>query len=205
MERGNHPPAETTFMGKLSVSDYVRQYKREMPLEVVNYEPRLQTPMVAGRATVARNIYNTFILYQHDHDRNSGETYFRLPYLILDNEDWVQQARLPEVIFIQLERWNSYIAYNPDWQSSPILIVPDVAVKAASLEDTENSLDEWAKLCIQDGVQSAWIANWKQKQINIYTLDKRITFTPTQNNFISDIAGAPGFLWSVDSLMEGIA
>jgi Uma2 family endonuclease len=189
---------------RLSVSDYIRQYKKEKPLEIVNYEPRLQTPMVAGRGIVAQNVYNAFVSYQDDLNRNPGETFFRLPYLVLDKVGLVKEARLPDVCFIRSERWNKYIADKPEWQNNPLLITPDVVVKVLSPDDTENGIEEWIKLCIQDGVQSAWYVDWKRKQVDIYSVKEHLTLGQEPNDFITGIEVMLGFMWSVDALIHGV-
>lgn len=189
---------------RLSLSDYIRQFRKEKPLEVFHYEPHLQTPMVAGRGIVAQNVYNAFIAYQHDHDRNSGETYFRLPYLILDEENFVKEARLPDVCFIGIERWEKYTTEKPEWQNNPLLITPDVVVKVMSPNDSEQAIDGWIKLCIQDGVKSVWYVDWKHRLIDIYTPNEHESYSESQNNSITGLNIIPGFTWSVASLIEGI-
>jgi len=187
---------------RLSISEYMRQYKKEKPLEVVDYEPRLQTPMVAGRGIVAQNVYNAFVSYQDDLNRNPGKTYFRLPYLILDEEGFIKEARLPDVCFINIERWQQYITAKPEWQNNPLLLTPDVAVKVLSPDDTQQTVGEWIQLCIQDGVQSAWYVDWKRKRVDIYTPDKHESYG--ENSAITGVEVMRGFTWGIASFMERI-
>jgi Uma2 family endonuclease len=192
-------------MDKLSLEGYMRQHKREIPLEVFDYEVRVQGAMTSQRELVVRNAYNALVSYQHDFTHKStGETFSRVPYIVLDKDGRVEQARLPDVSFILIERWQEYAAHKPDWQGNPLLIVPDVAVKVMSPADTEVSVIEWVNSCIHDGVQSVWYVDWKQKKADVYSATEHFTVGESEYDVITGIKAIPGFTYSVYSLINGV-
>src|SRR5262245_45339740 len=137
-------------MNEMTVEEFVRIYSKDSPFELVDGERRAVKPMVAGYATVLKNLYDPLSQYVNEHQL--GEVYYRLPYLIVDNDGMVRNARVPDLMFIGRERMAQYIANRPNWEAEPFLEIPDLAVQIAFYNDDGES-HEKARRYIEDGVR----------------------------------------------------
>ncbi|MEZ4672337.1 MAG: hypothetical protein R3E39_30895 [Anaerolineae bacterium] len=97
-------------MRRLTVENFIREYKKESPFEIINGEIMPAYLMVAGQGTAAQNV--DFALSQY---KKLGKTFFRLPYLLLDDDGFIPDARLTEVCFVRNERMEAYKDATPDW------------------------------------------------------------------------------------------
>ena len=155
----DHPLKHATVM---TVDEYVRVYSKQEPLEIIDGEMSYLMPMVAGQGTAAMAIDRELDKWQ-----SVGHVFFRLPYVLLDEKGFIQNARLTEVQFIRQERLTAYKQATPNWPDLPMMIVPDIAVNVlpydGKIVETDCKFDHY----LQDGVEIIWVVDPKQKTVTV--------------------------------------
>lgn len=153
-------------MRRLTVQDFIREYKKESPFEIINGDIVPAYLMVAGQGIAAQNV--DFALSQH---KEIGKTFFRLPYVLLDDDGFIRDARLTEVCFVRNDRISAYKNATPDWGDLPLMIVPDIAVNVlpydGSIVESDTKFDRY----LENGVEVVWVIRPKQKKMIVRRRD----------------------------------
>ncbi len=146
----------------MTVEEYIKAYRKEAPLEIINGEMSYLMPMVAGQGMAAQEIDWALSAWE-----SVGHVFFRLPYVLLNEKGFIQNARLTEVQFIRNERLTAYKQAIPNRRDLPTMIVPDIAVNVlpydGKIVETDRKFDHY----LQDGVEIIWVVDPKQKTVTV--------------------------------------
>ena len=155
----DHPIKQANL---ITVDEYIRVYSKQEPLEIIDGEMSYLMPMVAGQGMAAQEIDRALSEWE-----SVGHVFFRLPYVLLDQNGFIQNARLTEVQFIRNERLIAYKQATSNWPDLPMMIVPDIAVNVlpydGKIVETDRKFDSY----LQDGVKIIWVVNPKQKTVTV--------------------------------------
>ncbi len=183
------------MLGLMTVDEYIRVYSKQEPLEIINGVKSYLMPMVAGQGMAAMAIDRAL-----DEWRSVGQVHFRLPYVLLDQNGFIQNARLTEVQFIRHERLTAYKAATPNWLDLPMMIAPDIAVNILPYDGKIVETDSKFDLYIHDGVELVWVVDPKQKTVTVRGRDSykklKVGDTLTVGNIM------PGFELAVEKIFE---
>jgi Uma2 family endonuclease len=168
----------------MTIQEFVKQYKKESPFEIIDREIQPVKLMVAGHATVLKNLYDPLSQFVKAHDL--GEVFYRLPYLILDQDDLVRNARVPDLMFVSKERFEQYKTDRPDWQDAPLLIVPDMPVQIQARYEDFYETDEKVKRYLHDGVEEVW---WVHRDVTVVFIEHQSNsvLLRLDDNLISEV------------------
>jgi Uma2 family endonuclease len=146
----------------ITVDEYIRIYSKQEPLEIIDGEMSYLMPMVAGQGMAAQEIDRALSEWE-----SVGHVFFRLPYVLLDQKGFIQNARLTEVQFIRNERLVEYKRTTPNWPDLPMMIVPDIAVNVLPYDGKIVEIDRKFDHYLQDGVETVWVVDPKQKTVTV--------------------------------------
>lgn len=155
-----------TQLDLLTLTEYIRLYEQEGPFEIIDGERVMLVPPVALHAFMIRALF--VILYQHCNDNQLGEVLTETPFVLTYNQQWVRGSRIPDLMFISAHRWQDYIANDPDWESKPIVLVPDLAVEVVSSNDLYTDIQAKVEKYLEDGVMLVWVLDPKRKRVMTY-------------------------------------
>lgn len=151
----------------MPLSEYLEQ-GNDNPFEIINGEmiPRLPNPV--GHSYLIRLLARLF-----ESVAQFGECFSETTYILPDRYDpnWVTGSRIPDVIFINAERWSSYIAANSDWKEKPLVMVPDLVIEVISATDRYSKVDEKVDAYLADGVRLIVIVDPFTRKAVVHTSD----------------------------------
>jgi Uma2 family endonuclease len=184
-------------MAGMTIEEFIRAYKKETPFELVDGEIRPLQLMVAGHATVLKNIYDP--LSQYVNTNGLGEVYYRLPYVITDANGLVRNSRTPDLLFISKERFEKYKTEHEDWEDKPILIVPDMTVEIQTHYEDFYESDDKVKRDFREGVQEVW---WVNLDFTVISLGHASNFVLVKldNTLTSNLI--PGFSIPIKTIFQ---
>jgi len=108
------------------------------------------------------------ILYNYCKQKQLGEVFQEMPFVLSYNSNWVKGSRVPDVMFFEKSRWDKYIVQVPDWPKKPAIIVPDLVVEVVSQNDSYSELNRKVQLYRQDGVKLIWVLDPAEKSVDVY-------------------------------------
>jgi len=133
-------------------------------------------------------------------DKSLGEAYFEAAFVLTYQSDWVTGSRVPDILFVHAERLAAYIAAHPNWEDMPLVLVPDLAVEVISTNDHYSDVDAKVDLYLDDGVETVWVVDPKQKTVTVrgrdYYKKLKVGDVLTGGNVI------PGFELAVEKIFE---
>jgi len=191
----DHPLEQTNLM---SLDELVRLFENEGPFELINGERVALNPMVMKHNVRAKRLYDALVRYLLD--KSLGEAYFEAAFVLTYQSDWVTGSRVPDILFVHAERLAAYIAAHPNWEDMPLVLVPDLAVEVISTNDHYSDVDAKVDLYLDDGVETVWVVDPKQKTVTVrgrdYYKKLKVGDVLTGGNVI------PGFELAVEKIFE---
>ncbi len=158
---------EATKIEKMAMDEFIRAYAQDGPFELIDGERRLVLPTVAGPNWRMNLLLLLLSKYVTEHELGTAlmETTFVLTF---DRSRWVTGSRQPDVCFFAASRWEKYVEDNPDWETRPVVLVPDLAVEIVSPTDHWSDALAKAKLYLADGVQLVWLIDTPGRRARVY-------------------------------------
>jgi len=157
---------DTQFATKLiSLAEWIEKYNAE-PFEIIDGEQFILTPVVTGHQNVSRNLFAP--LHTHVKTNKLGEVFYEVPFVLLEQRQWVKGARVPDLLFIRAERWAEYIQSHPDWKDKPLVIVPDLVVEIISPDDTYRHINRKVAAYLTDDVRLIWVIDPEPRSVLVY-------------------------------------
>lgn len=148
---------------RLNLPDFIQQFESQ-PFELINGEMIPMSPSALGSSFLA----NKLARWIHQQAETLGETLVEVTFVLTEGQTWVTGSRVPDVIFIKAEKFAAYKQAHPDWQSRPMMLVPDLAVEVMSPSDTFARTRDKAELYLKDGVSLVWVIDPERKVIYSY-------------------------------------
>jgi Uma2 family endonuclease len=158
---------------KHSLEDLMRLLDEEPPFELIDGEivyiapTKFQHSMVAAAIMMAINNFTK--------DKGLGEAFIETTFVMPDADDpnWVRGSRVPDVLFINIERLASYKSTMPDWEDKPLVLVPDLVVEIVSPTDSYSDIDRKVDGYLRDGVRLVWIIDPKRQRVNVEAVGRK--------------------------------
>jgi len=150
---------------KMAMDDFIRAYDQEGPFELIDGERR---PILANvndpvfYAHILLMLLQNFVL-----PRRLGIVRMEQTF-VLAYDKWVTGSQQPDVSFFSLDRWKTYIAENVYYRTTPIVMVPDLAVEILLPIDSRADAEDKADLYIADGVKLVWVIDPKRRNARVY-------------------------------------
>lgn len=154
----------------MSLEDYMRE-ANEKPFEMINGKRIDKMPPKSLHLWILRAIFRLLDAFVIQY--NLGEVFSEGTYIIPEhyNSEWVKGSRAPDILFYTRNRIDNYLREHPDWQSTPMLIVPDLAIEILSPNDTFSLVDEKVSYDLANGVKVVWLIDPTRRKAWVYTPD----------------------------------
>lgn len=156
-----------TQLDQLTLTEYARLYEQDGAFEIIDGERKPLMPPVALHVWTVRTLF--LLLYQHCTQHKLGEVFSESPFVLTYGSDWVKGARVPDVTFFSAEKWNAYIAAEPDWRGKPFVLIPDLVVEVVSPNDLYTDIQNKVAHYLTDGVALIWVVDPNRKQVAVYS------------------------------------
>jgi Uma2 family endonuclease len=146
---------------QMTMQEFIERYE-EQPFEFFGGKiyPRL------------RETLSHFTTRQAIHDKlnrfPSHEFFGGSVFVILNADETVQQAFVPDVSCFKKERFSQYEATYPDGDTRPLELVPDFIVEIVSPSDMYSPMIEKIETYIDYGVRLLWIVDPQRKTVTVY-------------------------------------
>lgn len=165
------------------------QYNKEAPFELIDGERVPVNLMVISHSTTVNALYNPLSKYVER--KGLGEIFFRLPYVIPDEDDLIRNSRLPDLMFIGAESLEKYKTDTRDWNNKPLVAVPDLVVQVVANDEPYMDARIRTKRFLSDGVNTVWALFLPWKDISVYQHAKESPIG--LNNILTGNDVIPGF------------
>lgn len=163
------------------------------PFELINGERRIKMPNVFGHSKVIRLLF--LLLYQFTQLRKEGEVYTETTFIMPDQTDssWVEGSRIPDLMFFAGNRIAEYESQNPDHNTRPLALVPDLVIEVVSPTDKVSELDEKIDAYLLDGVRLIWVVDPQRRKATVYAPDMEQPLHLNVNGVLDGGDVLPGF------------
>jgi Uma2 family endonuclease len=154
----------------MPLDEFIR-LSNDTPFELINGEMHPRLPTVGGHNYFIHLLYRLILAHLTPHQL--GECFIEATYVLPERYDsnWVTGARIPNLLFYSSDRWDSYLAENPDWRNKPYLRVPDLVIEVVSPNDRVTELDSKIDAYLADGVRLIIVINPQSRKAIIYSPD----------------------------------
>ncbi len=156
-----------TQVEQLSLAEFIRLYDREGPFEIIDGERRLLVPPVLIHSMIVRAFF--LIFYTHCSRNQLGEVFSETTFVLTHGSDWVRGSRVPDLMFIAKDRWEAYLAADPNAKQKPLVLVPDLVAEVVSPNDLYTDLQDKVSHYLDDGVQMVWVVDPNRPRVVTYT------------------------------------
>lgn len=193
--------ADITAKIGMPLDEYIL-LSNDRPFEIINGERIPRMPTVAGHNTVTDTLHSA--VRSHTDANNLGITRMEATFILPDayNSDWVEGARIPDVLFIAAARWVAYTGDNPDWREKPYLIVPDFVAEVVSPNDSYSKIDEKVDAYLLDGVRLIWVLDPQRHKAAVHAPDLEHPLQIKKDGVLDAGNVIPGFKISLPKLFE---
>lgn len=187
----------TTMEIGMSVDEFLQRYD-EAPFELVDGEFIPMSPNIPRSSRISGKLFR--LLSDHADSHNLGEVFIETPFVLKASKQWVKGSRVPDVMFIRAERLKELAASDAEWETSPLPLVPDLAVEVMSPTDRFAALSQKARRYLSDGVQQVWVVDPERRAVFVYVSDSIIPLS--EEDKLSAEAVIPGFALEIIKLFE---
>lgn len=184
-------PTQATGM---SIEEFIRLFDAEGPFELVDGQRVVYMPTrMFGNIRLANRI--VFAINSFSIPGNSGEAFVEGTFILpdLNRQNWVKGSCIPDVMYVCAERYEQYRLANPEWETTPLALVPDFIIEIISEHD--NYVDVLKKVSdyLRDGVRLIWLIEPQMRIVTTYTdsITRPLTFTFEDELSLGDLL--PGF------------
>jgi Uma2 family endonuclease len=148
----------------MSLEDYMMRFDQEGRFEILDGQVIALSPTIMIHIFIAKRIEVLL-------EKAAPKAFVirEAPFVLHDKSDWVKGSRVPDVLYIEADRFEAYKQANPDWLQRPLSIVPDLVVEVVSPGDNLNSVDRQVDLYLQDGVKLIWVVNPQRGKVYVHT------------------------------------
>jgi Uma2 family endonuclease len=148
---------ETPTRIGMYLDEFIHKFDQDGPFELIDGEIVPKMPNVFGHTTVANRLslfINMFTVPQ-----KLGEAYIEGTVILPDalDRNWVKGSRIPDVLYVSQQRLTDYKAANPDWETRPLALIPDLVIEVVSPSDTYTEINKRVKRYLDDGVLMMWV------------------------------------------------
>lgn len=153
----------------MSLQEFMQRWDEIGPFELINGEvvPVSPTKMFAHTTSANRLMYkiNLFTL-----SSGIGEAFVEGTFITVPPTDpnWVKGSRIPDVMYISADRLSAYKQANPEWESHPLALVPDLVAEVISENDNYTEVMKKVAQYLRDGVRLLWLLEPETRTISVH-------------------------------------
>jgi Uma2 family endonuclease len=186
----------------LTLDEFARLYEESGPFEIINGDFISMSPPLFGHAHLANLLAR--LISDFIRPEQIGEVFVETPFVLPETEsaNWVKGSRVPDVMYIQLERLTIYKNNSPDWKTQPLALVPDLVVEIISINDRYSDINAKVELYLKDGVQMIWILDPQRKTVTVHTHGSKQHITLSTDDILKADPVIPGFQVTISQLFE---
>jgi Uma2 family endonuclease len=126
-----------------------------------------------------------------------------------NDPNWVKGSRVPDLMFISRARIEAYEATmltSPNWESRPLMLVPDLVIEIVSPNDNASQLNEKIGYDLLNGVREVWVIYPATGELFVHTPDSETVRVVRRGLVFSGSDVLPGFTLALNDLFtEGLA
>ena len=153
----------------MALADFLREF-HDAPFELIHGKRIPIMPTVAGHSMLIRAIMRLLDAYVLAHEL--GEAFSETTVIEEYRKNWVKDSLTPDILFFSAERFEQYVAENPDWEGKPFVLIPDLAIEVVSKNDSYTDINEKVDVYLELGVKEIWIIDPHAKSALVHTADK---------------------------------
>jgi Uma2 family endonuclease len=181
----------------MSLEEFSRLYDEE-PFELIDGERIPVSPQIPRSSMIAGNLYFHMKLFLQGNPL--GTVFMETPFVLKPSKNWVRGSRVPDVMFVRVERLAELAKADPEWEVSPLPLVPDLVVEVMSPTDHLSTVHKKISRYMQDGVPLAWVIDPERRSVSIPSGTQYITLTDEGTLLGGEVL--PGFSLPIQSLFE---
>lgn len=190
--------ANVTQTDLLTIDEYVRLYARDGAFEIINGEGKPLLPPVTSHGLTTRLLFRILDLFCLQN--GLGEVFAKMPFVLTDDAGWVKEPRVPDVMFIAVERWRTDTEATPGWKDKPVRPVPELVVEVVSPNNLDTDLQDKVAHYIRDEVKPVWVIDPNRHTVAV---DADRHFTQRSTDDVLDGGQVlPGLKINVKDLFE---
>lgn len=155
----------TTLEIGMSLEAFLARYD-EQPFELIDGEYSPLSPNIPRSSRIAFRLGR--LIANFVEDNQLGEVFIETPFVLIPSKKWVKGSRVPDVMFVQADRLKTLAEADPDWETSPLPIVPDLAVEVMSPTDRFATVSKKARLYLQDGAKGVWVIDPERRAVFVF-------------------------------------
>lgn len=185
----------------MPLDEFIEQ-GNEQPFEIINGERIPKLPNVAGHTYIIHLLYQ--LLFTHVTLQNLGQCFIEATYALPERYDsnWVTGSRIPDLMFINTERWTSYVEANGDWKQKPLLIVPDLVIEVISPTDKFTDVNNKVDLYLLEGVRLVVLVDPQSRKAFVHAPDAEQPLHLSGNAQLDLSEVIPGLQVALPALFE---
>jgi Uma2 family endonuclease len=184
----------------MTIEEFVRRYDKEGPFEVIGGVIRPLSPTVHIHDKTLNEVY--WVFSKQIRAKNLGEIHAKTPFVLTYGSNYVKESRVPDLMFISAERIAAYEASDPDADSKPLLIEPDLVIEIISLDDKYSEVHEKVRRYTDDLVEFILLVDPQRRNVVIHSLRSQDATHLYEND--SMMCGIPGFEVKVADIFKSI-
>lgn len=185
---------------KLTLEDFVRLYEQEGPFELIDGERVFMSPTVQAHNNASSNM--VWALMSWINPRNLGKLYIEAPFVLVYDQNWVTGSRVPDMMFVSAARLEAYRDSDADWESKPLVLVPDLVVEIVSQTDRYSDVDAKVDRYLQDGVKLVWVFDPQRRKVSVHQPDSNRPLVLSGEDVLTGGDVIPGFEITVSKIFE---
>jgi Uma2 family endonuclease len=151
----------------MTLEEFARRYGEQGPFEIIEGEIVEMTPQVMRSVIIAGRLFFELALYLKTHPL--GHVFSEAPFVLTAGSNWVTGSRVPDLTFVRAERLAQLAQDDPEWESKPLVLVPDLVVEIVSPTDRIPDVNKKVIRYLEDGVRVAWLIEPEGQTVTIYT------------------------------------
>ena len=184
----------------MTLDEFVRLYDREGPFEILDGQRIVMSPTIMGHNIIVMRL--VVPMQNYAQENKLGECFTESPFVLTYDSDWVKGSRVPDIMFITAERLKTYHDSDPDWQSKPLVLVPDLVVEIVSPTDSYLDVDKKVHTYLADGVKLVWVINPRLQTVTAHVAGSNQHTTLSRQDTLTGGDVIPGFSIVVQGLFE---
>lgn len=184
---------------RMTIAEFAQRYEEEGPFEIDDGEATALSPQISGSAVAAGKMFAALSIFLQAHP--IGQIVMEAPFvLVYDESDWVRGSRVPDLMFYSAAKFAEYTANDPDWESKPFVLIPDLAIEIISPTDRYTEVSAKVERYLADGVRLVWILDRRRQIVEVRSAGTYRVLTASEMLSAEDLL--PGFEVPVASLFS---
>jgi Uma2 family endonuclease len=151
---------------RFTISQFMTLYEQQ-PFEIIDGQRVDLPPTVFGHSNIAVNLL--LALNLHTLPAKLGKAFMETTIIATDpdNPEIVRGSRVPDVMYISTERLHRYKAAHRDWETKPLVLVPDLAVEIVWPNARYSDIIKRVNDYLEEGVKLVWVVDAEEMTVTV--------------------------------------